>query len=48
MIVLPMKKSWVIKVEKICYSQVQVEAEGEEQARERAENLKVHMQLIWK
>ena len=41
------KKYFVIKVQKTCYSQMHVEAEREEQARERAESLKVHMQLIW-
>lgn len=41
------KKYFVIKVQKTCYSQMHVEAENEEQARERAESLKLHMQLIW-
>ena len=39
---------YIIKVEKNCESSITVEADNAEQAKELAEKLKHHMQLIWK
>ena len=39
---------YIVKVEKNCESAITVEADNEEQAKEKAEFYKYHMQLIWK
>ena len=42
------KKTYYVKVEKMCSAYLQVEAEDEQKAKELAENLKNNFVLDWK
>jgi len=42
------KKTYYVKVEKMCSAYVNVEAEDEQKAKELAESLKNHFVLDWK
>ena len=39
---------YTVKVEKNCESTITVQADNQDHAKELAEKLKYHMQLIWK
>ena len=42
------KKMYIVKVEKMCSAYINVEAEDEQKARDKAEDLKYHFHLAWK
>ena len=42
------KKKYILKVEKMCSAHIMVEAENEQKARDKAEDLKYHFHLAWK
>jgi len=39
---------YILQVNKMCSAIIEVEAEDEEKAKEKAESLKYHFQLNWK